>query len=428
MTFTLRRTDPAKTPTHTALSGWVTKPGRYRLGPGLFFRVLPGSKAYFVFRYYFGGKEREMSLGAFPEVTLADALDRHAEERRRVKREKIDPLAAKRAAKQAATAQKAAIPTFGEMADSYIETHKTSWKNAKHVWQWEQTLGRPCAVIRDLPVDQVDTADVLKVLQPIWTTKQETAARLRGRIERVLGAAKARDFIDRDKANPAAWRDNLDHLLSKRRKLTRGHHPAVPYADVPALMAKLKRSPGTAAKALMFTILTAARTGEVLGMQFGEIDLAKAVWTVPADRMKMGKEHRVPLSDAALDILRAQEKARGKRQVYVFESPIAAGKKREAAHQPLSSMGMPMVMRRMGAGDKTVHGFRSSFRDWAGEETQFPREVCEQALAHLVGGVEGAYRRGDSLEKRRDLMNAWASYCIPTEAKVVPIAAGRRKR
>jgi integrase len=321
------------------------------------------------------------------------------------------------------------VPTFGQIADQYIATHEASWKNDKHRWQWRQTLTDYCAPIRDLPVDQVDTTAILGVLQPLWRGKQETAARLRGRIEKVLGAAKALGHIDRDKANPALWRDNLEHWLSKREKLTRGHHPAVPYADIPALMAKLKRSPGTAAKALMFLILTAARTGEVLGMTFDEINFDAALWTVPPGRMKMAREHRVPLSDAAISILRAQEKARGKKQSLVFESPIPQGTKvhRDAAHQPLSSMSMPMVMRRQKLGAFTVHGFRSSFRDWAGEETLFPREVCEAALAHVVGGVEGAYRRGDALEKRRELMQAWAAYVGGERlAKVVPIRQKRR--
>jgi integrase len=417
--------------TSGALPRLAKTPGRYRVGQGLFFRVIGGGKCYFVYRYRIGGKEREISLGPYPPTTLEEARAQHAAYRAKVKSvANIDPLEEKRAAKATASRLKV-VPTFGQIADQYVATHEAGWKNDKHRWQWRHTLTVYCAPIRDLPVDQVDTTAILSVLQPLWSTKQETAARLRGRIEKVLGAAKALGHIDRDKANPAMWRDNLDHLLSKRHKLTRGHHPAVPYADIPALMAKLRRSPGTAAKALMFLILTAARTGEVLGMTFDgdEIDFDAAVWTVPADRMKMGKEHRVPLSDAALAILKSQLKVRGKKQSYVFESPIPQGTKvhRDAAHQPLSSMSMPMVMRRQKLGAFTVHGFRSSFRDWAGEETHFPREVCEAALAHVVGGVEGAYRRGDALEKRRDLMAAWASYCIPTEAKVVAMA-GRRKR
>jgi integrase len=420
-----------KTPTHAALRGWVKKPGRYRLAPGLFFRVLPGEKAYFVYRYYFGGKEREMSLGAFPGTTLADALDQHAEERRRVKREKVDPLAAKRAAKEAASAQKAATPTFGQIADEYVATHEGSWKNAKHQFQWRHSLTVHSAAIRDMPVNEIDAAAVLKVLQPIWVTKQETAARLRGRIEQVIDAARALGHIDADKANPARWKGHLDKLLPKRRKLTRGHHAAMPYADVPVFMGKLTRSPGTAAKALRFLILTAARSGEVMGMEWSEVDLDAATWTVPGERMKMSKPHRVALSAPAVAILREQLKGRGKKQTLVFESPIQQGAKvhRDAPHQPLSSMAFTMVMRRAKAGEFTVHGFRSAFRDWVGEETTFQRETAEAALAHLVGdAVERAYRRGDALEKRRDLMNAWASYCIPTEAKVIDIGSKRRKR
>jgi integrase len=392
--------------------------------------VLPGSKAYFVYRYSFRGKEREMSLGPFPEVTLADALDRHAEERRRVKREKIDPLAAKRAAKEAASARKATIPSFGVIADQYIATHQESWKNVKHQFQWRHSLTVHSAAIRDLPVDQVDTQAILGVLQPVWVRIPETASRLRGRIELILDAARALGHLDADKANPARWKGHLDKLLPKRRKLTRGHHAAMPYADVPAFVGKLKRSRGAVAKALAFTVLTAARSGEVLGMEFSEIDFDAAVWTVPGERMKMGKEHRVPLSDPALAILREQMKARGKKQSLVFESPIQQSAKvhRSGGHQPLSGMAMRRVLQRLKAGDYTVHGFRSAFRDWVGEETTFQRETAEAALAHLVGdAVERAYRRGDALEKRRELMAAWSRYCIPAEARVLSIA-GRRKR
>jgi integrase len=416
--------------TQSSLARLLAKPGRHNDGGGLYFRTMGLDRAYWTFRYRSaatGHKDRELSIGPYPEITLLEARSRHAKLRRQVKEDKLDPLAEKRAAKT--VAPRVAAPTFGEIADQYVETHSSSWRSPKHRWQWSHTLTFYCAPIRDLPVDQVDTAAVLKVLQPLWSVKQETAARLRGRIEAVLDAARALGHIDADKANPARWKGHLDKLLPKRKKLTRGHHPAVPYADIPALMAKLKRSPGTAAKTLMFTILTASRTGEALGATWDEIDLDAAVWTVPAERMKMQKQHRVPLSDAALAILKAQAKARGKKQSFVFESPVAAGSKvhRDGAHQPLSSMAMRMVLRRLKLGEYTIHGFRSSFRDWAGEETHFPREVCEAALAHVVGGVEGAYRRGDALEKRRELMAAWASYCIPTEAKVVSIA-GRRKR
>jgi integrase len=419
--------------TQSGLARLLAKPGRHNDGGGLYFRTLGLDRAYWTFRYRSaatGHKDRELSIGPYPEISLHEARSRHADLRKRVKEDKVDPLAEKRAAKTSAATPRVGTPSFGQIADQYVETHRASWKNAKHAWQWSQTLGRPCAAIRDLPVDQVDAAAVLKVLQPIWSVKQETAARLRGRIEKVLGMAKALGHIDRDRANPAMWRDNLDHLLSKRRRLTRGHHPAVPYADIPALMSKLKRSPGTAAKALAFTILTAARTGEALGLTFDEIDLDAAVWTVPPGRMKMQKQHRVPLSDAALDLLKAQFKVRGKRQVYVFESPIPQGTKvhREAAHQPLSSMSMPMVMRRQKLGAFTVHGFRASFRSWC-SDTGVAFETAEACLAHVTGNsVVQAYQRSDLLERRRPVLQAWAQFLEgEAKAKVVSIA-GRRKR
>jgi integrase len=417
----------------SALRGLLAKPGRHSDGGGLFFRSLGLDRAYWVYRYRSaatGHKDRELSIGPWPQVSLVEAHAKHAELRKRVVTDKADPLADKRAAKAAALAPRATTaPTFGEIADDYIKTHEAAWKNEKHKYQWRQTLTDYCAPIRSTPVDEIDANAILKVLSPIWSVKQETAARLRGRIEKVLGAARARGLIDRDKANPALWRDNLEHLLPKRRKLTRGHHPAMPYADLPAFTAKLKRSPGAAAKALRFLILTAARSGEVFGMTFDEIDFDAAVWKVPGARMKMGKEHRVPLSDAALDILREQAKLRAKKQTYVFESPVAQGAKvhRDAAHQPLSAMSMAMVMRRMKAGEFTVHGFRSAFRDWVWEKTTFQRELAEAALAHLVGAVERAYLRGDALEKQRELREAWANYCSPTEAKVVSMA-GRKRR
>jgi integrase len=403
--------------------------GRHRDGQGLFFRVIGGGKSYFVYRYRIGGREREISLGPYPETSLDQARAEHARLRAKVKGASIDPLEEKRIAKT--VAPRTAIPSFGQIADQYVATHEADWKNAKHRWQWRHTLTVYCAAIRETPVDLIDTAAILGVLQPLWASKQATAARLRGRIEQVIDAARALGHIDTDKANPARWKGHLDHLLSKRRGLTRGHHPALAYADIPALMAKLRRSPGTAAKALMFTILTAARTGEVLGMQFNEIDFEAAVWTVPPDRTKMGKEHRVPLSDAALSILRAQEKGRGKKQVYVFESPIQQGAKvhRDTAHHPLSGMAMRMVMQRLKVGEYTVHGTaRASFRSWC-SDTGVAFEVAEASLAHVAGNdVVRAYQRSDLLERRRPVMTAWAEFLVgEVEAKVVSIGAGRKR-
>jgi integrase len=284
---------------------------------------------------------------------------------------------------------------------------------------------------------------VLKVLTPIWTETPETASRLRGRIEAVLAAAQVDGWIEENRANPARWKGWLSKKLPNPKKMgRRGHHAAMPYADAPQFMARLKGLPGTAAKALTFTILTAARSGETFGMEWKEIDLEPPsngsaatwpgpTWTVPVSRMKMGKEHRVPLSPAAVDILKGQLSKRGKKQTFVFESPIAASSKihRKGAHQPLSNMAFAMLLRRMKLGHFTAHGFRSAFRDWAGDETHFQREVIEAALAHLVGdAAERAYRRGDAFNKRRELMNAWADYCFPVEAKVVSFNAAKRRR
>ncbi|WP_366930219.1 site-specific integrase [Mesorhizobium sp.] len=265
------------------------------------------------------------------------------------------------------------------------------------------TLGDTyCKSIRKLPVDKVTTADVLEILKPVWQAKPETAQRLRGRIERVLDFAKASGH--RSGENPALWRGHLQHLLAKAKKLARGHHPAMPYADVPAFVKRLRAADALSAKALDYLILTAARSGEVLGMKWPELDLDEKVWTVPAERMKAGKEHRVPLTDAALAILRPLSDAR--LSDYVFP-----GETKRGPEAPLSVMAMTMQMRRMDVGHYTPHGFRSAFRDWAGDQTSFPREVAEAALAHKVGdAVENAYRRSDALEKRRKLMAAWSNF------------------
>ena len=288
------------------------------------------------------------------------------------------------------------------------------WRNAKHRAQWEMTLGDTyCRSIRAKPVGEVSTADVLAILKPIWLTKAETAQRIRGRIERVLDYARAKGL--RSGENPAAWRGHLQHLLAKREKLVRGHHAAMPYADVPAFVGRLRGVQGLSGRALEFLILTAARSGEVLGATWSEMDLDAKLWTVPATRMKARKEHRVPLVDSALDILRPLQEARV--SDYVFP-----GEARGPVPRPLSVMAFTMQMRRMGVGHYTPHGFRSSFRDWAGDETSFPREVAEAALAHRTGDeTEKAYRRADALEKRRVLMSAWESY-LNNGGKVLALA------
>jgi integrase len=302
------------------------------------------------------------------------------------------------------------------MADDVRETLSAGFRNEKHKAQWKSTLETYAAPLRAKPVDTIATDDVLAVLKPIWTTKAETASRVRGRIEKVLDAAKAKGF--REGENPARWRGHLDHLLPRPSKLARGHHAALPYEDVAAFIAKLREREATSALALELCILTAARSGEILGMRWSEVDLNRKIWTVPADRMKAGREHRVPLSSRAIAILRQLEKL--KAGEFVF-----AGR---ARNKPLSNMAMEMVLRRMKIKSATVHGFRSSFRDWAGNVSNFPREITETALAHVIGDkAEQAYRRSDALEKRRKLMEAWANYCEPKNTGNV-IGIGKRRR
>ncbi len=408
--------------TNPGLKRLLEKPGRHGDGAGLYFRTVGGDKAYWVYRYRVGRREREFSIGPYPEVSLTEARAKHTELRKRVVVDKTDPLAERQAARQVAVlAPKALKPSFGEIADAHVKTMSGQWKNAKHRAQWAMTLKKYCAPIRDTPVDQIDTQGVLRVLTPRWPKTPETASRLRGRIEAVLNRARALNLIEENRANPARWKGHIDQLLPNPKKLgqRRGHHAAMRYADVPDFMATLKAAPGAAARALMFTILCAARSGEVFGATWDEIDLDAGVWTVPPDRMKAARSHRVPLSAPAVGILRGQFAERGQNP-HVF-----AGAR---PHQPLSVMALAMAMRRLGAGEFTPHGFRSAFRDWAGDKTNFPREIAEAALAHAVGDeTEQAYRRGDALDKRRELMDAWASFCFPTPAKVVSIA-DRQKR
>lgn len=304
-----------------------------------------------------------------------------------------NPIAARRQAAIEASEAK----TFGEVAAMLLDDLTPQWKNEKHRAQWKTTLETDAAALHRISVAHVTTEDVLDVLKPIWAKKPETASRLRGRIERVLDAAKAKGL--RTEENPARWKGHLVLLLPKRQRLTRGHHAAMPFDDVHALIAALRPGQGIGARALEFTILTAARTGETIGAVAEEFDLDAGVWAIPADRMKAGREHRVPLPPRALDIIRELWPERGKG--YIFRSL--------ARNKPISNMTMAKTLRDLGHNDITVHGFRSSFRDWAGEQTNFPREVIEAALAHLVGDdTEQAYRRGDALAKRGKLMDAWA--------------------
>ena len=319
-----------------------------------------------------------------------------------------DPLSARRG--------KVHIPTFGEFADELVETLAPDWRNEKHKYQWRMTLRQYAAPLRSMPLDKIGTDDVLRVLKPLWTSRPETGSRLRGRIERVLEAATVRGY--RFGPNPALWRGSLRSLLPKPKKLIRGHHPAMPFHQLPNFIAALRQRDTVVSWMLEFTILTGARSGEVFGVRWSEFDMSARLWTLPAERMKARREHRVPLPPRAVEIL---EKVARLRRSDSSDSLVFPGRRPD---RPFSNMSMQMVLRRSAATrDYTVHGFRSTFRDWAGERTNFPREIVEVALAHLVGDeVERAYRRGDALEKRRTLMEAWAAFCEPeTTSNVIPL-------
>jgi len=375
----------------TARKVETAKAGKYGDAGGLQLAVAPTGAKKWVLRFLWQGASREMGLGSYPEVTLAEAREK-ALAGRRLARSGVDPIAARKKGK--------GVPTFGEIADEIAGQLADGFRNEKHKAQWRMTLTVYAEPLRGKPVDKIDTSDILAVLQPIWQTKPETASRVRGRIERVLNAAKAKGY--RAGENPAAWRGHLENLLPKPSRLSRGHHAAMRYQDVPAFVARLHEREAIAALALEFAILTATRSGEVLGAQWSEIDLDAKVWTISPERMKAAREHRVPLSERAIAIVKQIEAARA--GDYVFPG--------QRVKRPLSAMAMEMVLRRMGIEDSTVHGFRSSFRDWAGNETHFPRELAEHALAHVIGDkAEQAYRRSDALARRRELMDAWARYC-----------------
>jgi len=379
----------------------LSEPGLYGDGNGLWLQISRWGTKSWIFRFTMNGKTRDMGLGPLHTVGLADA--RKAAEACRIQvRDGIDPIERRKAARLARMASEAKILTFKEVAESYIKAHEASWKNVKHAWQWSRTLEQfVYPVFGALSVAAVDTGLVLKVLEPIWTSKTETATRIRGRIEVILDYATARKY--RRGENPAKWKGHLDAILPAPGKIQHvKHHAALPYDRMPAFMKELRAQDGVAARGLEFAILTAARTGEVIGATWEEIDLEKRVWAIPPERMKMGKEHRVPLSDAAISVLNAMAKVRS--SPYVFPGWKGNG--------PLSNMAFLNRLKRMKHGDLTAHGFRSTFRDWAAEQTRFPAEVAEMALAHAVGNkVEAAYRRGDLFEKRQGIMAAWASFC-----------------
>jgi len=386
--------------------------GLYGDGGGLFLQVSESGAKSWVFRFKKADRLRVMGLGPAHTITLAEARDR-ARECRKLRLDGIDPIEARRAERAQAKLDAAKAVTFAECADAYITAHKAGWRNPKHAAQWPATLATYVnPTFGERPVQAIDTALVTRVMEPIWTKKPETASRVRGRIESILDWATARGY--RQGENPARWRGHLENLFPRRSKVRRvEHHAALPYSELSAFMLALRQQEGVAARALEFTILTAARTGEVIGARWEEINIAERLWSVPAERMKAGREHRVPLCGKALEIVEEMRAIGGN---FIFP-----GGKRG---KPLSNMAMTMLLRRMGHGDQTVHGFRSTFRDWAAERTNFPAEVAEMALAHAVTDkVEAAYRRGDLFEKRRALAEAWAKFCATAlvGGEIVPI-------
>ncbi|EGV19034.1 tyrosine-type recombinase/integrase [Thiocapsa marina] len=396
----------------SARTAATAKPGRHSDGEGLILAVSKtGSRSWYL-RYQLNGKRRDMALGNMADVSLAAAREKAAAARALV-RAGIDPL-------DHLMMEEKTVPTFTSAAAQYIRSHRHGWKNRKHQRQWcatMKTYARP--IIGSKPVDSIGTEDILAVLSPIWTRKTETAKRVQGRMENILDWCAARKY--RDASNPARWRGHLDHLLPKPTKVSKvQHHPAMPWPALPSFMMELSSNPSISSSALRFAILTACRTGEVLGAQWSEVDIESAVWTVPADRMKAGREHRVPLTEAALDILRALPRIEG--NPYIFPGARAG--------RPLSNMALLQIMRGMGhgvGGAKSAavpHGFRSSFRDWCGEVSSYPREVAEAALAHVNGDkTEAAYARGDLFTKRRKLMTDWSSFCTRPPATVIDLSS-----
>jgi integrase len=387
--------------------------GMYADGGGLYLHVSASGAKSWIYRFMLAKRPREMGLGPTHTISLAEARDM-AVECRKLRRDGIDPIEIRYARRQRVQLDAAKAMTFTECATRYIAAHKAGWRSPKSLAAWEGTLATFVdPVFGQLPVQAIDTGLVTKALAPIWTTKPETAGRVRGRIETILDYATVNGW--REGVNPARWRGHLDKALPNKAKVRAvEHHPALPFAELPGFLEELRQENGVAARALEFAIVTSARTGEVIGARGGEIDPAGKLWTIPGARMKGGREHRVPLSDAALAII--EKLPQGTADEFLFPG----GK----AGRPLSNMAMLALLKRMKRSDLTVHGFRSTFRDWAAERTTFQNEVIEMALAHAVGDkVEAAYRRGDLFDKRRGLMEAWGAYGqnAPAAAAVVPI-------
>jgi integrase len=397
----------------------TTRPGLYNDGGGLYLRVAPRGSKGWIFRYKINGRTRDMGLGSVDTFGLKQARER-ARRCRELQYDGIDPIEERRARRREAQLNSAKAMTFRECAEAYIAAHQASWSHPKHAAQWPSTMTRfVYPVFGKLSVQAVDTGLVLKVIEPLWTVKTETASRVRGRIEAVLDWAEARGY--RQGENPARWRGHLENLLPSKSRVVRvEHYQALPYIQIGTFMTELRAQKGIAARALEFVILTAARTSEAIGATWDEIDFEQRAWTIPAARMKAGKPHRVALSADAFAIIEIMQGV--KSGDFVFPG--------SKSDRPLSNMSLLMLLRRMGHDELTVHGFRSSFADWAAERTAFPDEVRQMALAHTVSDkVEAAYRRGDLFEKRRQLGQAWAAFCcMPVSmpsSEIISIQAGR---
>jgi len=393
------------------------RPGMYADGGSLYLRVAEGGSKQWIFRYTVNGRNRDMGLGPVHTLTLAEARER-ATEARKLRLDGIDPIANKRARVAALRAADAKAKTFADCVKGFIEDNESSWTSVKHRRQWETSLIKYAyPILGSLPVAAIDTPLVLRVLKPIWDAKRETASRLRGRIENVLGWATVHHYRSGD--NPARWNGLLEHALPA---VVKGdHHAALPYTQVASFMQALRKDTGIVARALEFITLTAVRLGEATGATWDEIDLEAKTWTIPASRMKADQEHRVPLSDAAISVLKTVREIRQSDYVFAGFKP----------GRPIGGDALRELIKKLAGADVTVHGLRSTFRDWAAEQTNVQREVAEMALAHAIpNAVEAAYRRGDLFEKRRRLMEAWAEFCAKPNAsgKVVALARARTPR
>jgi integrase len=391
----------------------IRKRGMHGDGHGLYLQVARGGTKSWVLRYKVNGQPRHLGLGPLHAITLAQARERAADARRLLV-DGHDPIETKRASRAAALLDAARMMTFDQCAAAYVAAHRAGWRSAKHAAQWPATIkSYASSLFGALPVQAVDTTLIMKAIEPIWTEKPETANRLRGRIESVLDWAKARGY--RTGENPARWKGHLAQLLPARAKVRRiKHHSALPYTEIGGFIADLRQQEGIAARALELLILTATRTSETLNATWSEIDLNNATWAISPERMKTGKQHRVPLSDAALALLKDMQAISS--GDYVFSG--------RSGSKPLSNMSLLMMLRRMGRSDLTAHGFRSTFRVWCAEQTNFPSEIAEAALAHAVSDkVVEAYARTTFFERRRKLMDAWARFCNApaAAADVIPL-------